>query len=97
MITLLVSIFFSGFFISLDRLLPTVRPLAFLIPATYGIAVMHDVAFRGAPPNPAIVVGAAGLALSLAMIAWLLMRRRVMAAQPTRRERAVMAEHAARG
>jgi ABC-2 type transport system permease protein len=97
MITLLVSIFFSGFFISLDRLLPSVRPLSFLIPATYGISVLQEVAFRGTAPNPLILAGAGVLALSLALIAWMLMRRRVMAAQPTRRDRALIAEQAAGG
>ena len=52
MIALLVSIFFSGFFISLDRLIEPVRVISYLLPATYGIAALQDVAFLGQAPDP---------------------------------------------
>ena len=87
MIALLVSIFFSGFFISIDRLIEPVRVLSFLLPATYGIAAMQDIAFLGARPDPLLVGGAGGLALILLLSAWALMRKRVvaMAKLPRRR------------
>ncbi|MGH8924260.1 MAG: ABC transporter permease [Acidimicrobiia bacterium] len=86
MITLLVSIFFSGFFISIDRLLPTVRPVSYLLPATYEIRALQEVSFWGRVPSWELIEGAVALALALALLALVLMRRSVRAAQPTRRE-----------
>ena len=86
MITLLVSIFFCGFFISIDRLLPTVRPVSFLLPATYGIRALQQVSFWGRAPSWELIGGGVVLALVLALLALALMRRSVRAAQPTRRE-----------
>ena len=79
MIALLVSIFFSGFFISIDRLIEPVRVISFLLPATYGIAALQEVAFLGQAPDPWLVGGAALLALVLLLSAWALMRKRVVA------------------
>ena len=79
MIALLVSIFFSGFFISLDRLIEPVRVISYLLPATYGIAALQDIAFLGQAPDPLVVGGAAALALVLLVSAWALMRKRVVA------------------
>jgi ABC-2 type transport system permease protein len=85
MILLLVAIFFSGFFISLDRLIPSVRVISYLIPATYGILGMQDVAFRGLAPSPFILGGVGGLAAVLLATAWILIRTRVVAAVPAGR------------
>jgi ABC-2 type transport system permease protein len=86
MITLLISIFFSGFFISIERLLPIVRPVSYLIPATYGIQALQEVSFWGRTPGWALLGGAAAFALLLAQLALFLMRRSVRAARPRRRE-----------
>ena len=86
MITLLISIFFSGFFISIDRLLPSVRPVSYLIPATYGIRALQEVSFWGRAPSPELVGGAVALAAVLALLALALMRRSVAAARPSRRD-----------
>lgn len=80
MIALLVSIFFSGFFISLDRLIEPVRVFSYLLPATYGIAALQDIAFLGEAPDLWLVGGAALLAFVLLVSAWVLMRKRVVAA-----------------
>jgi ABC-2 type transport system permease protein len=79
MIALLVSIFFSGFFISLDRLIEPVRVLSYLLPATYGIAALQDIAFLGEAPDPRLIAGVSVLAVALLGSAWMLMRRRVVA------------------
>ncbi|MGH8959197.1 MAG: ABC transporter permease [Acidimicrobiia bacterium] len=86
MITLLVSIFFCGFFISIDRLLPSVRPVSYLLPATYGIRALQEVSFWGRAPSWELIGGVVVLALVLALLALALMRRSVRAAKPTRRE-----------
>lgn len=75
MIVLLVSIFFSGFIIPLDRLLAPVQALSFLLPATFGITSLHDVVFRATQP-PALVLG--GLVVYVlvgAALAWWSARR----------------------
>jgi ABC-2 type transport system permease protein len=80
MIMLLVAIFFSGFFISLERLIPPIRAVSYLIPATYGIIGLQDVAFRGQPPRLETLLGEAALAAALLLAALGLIRTRVMAA-----------------
>jgi ABC-2 type transport system permease protein len=89
MIALLVSIFFSGFFISLDRLIEPVRVLSYVLPATYGIAALQDIAFLGEAPDPRLIAGVSVLAVALLGSAWMLMRRRVVALPrlPRRRSR----------
>jgi ABC-2 type transport system permease protein len=83
MIMLLVAIFFSGFFISLERLIPPIRVVSYLIPATYGILGLQDVAFRGQLPRLEAVAGEAALAAVLLVAALGLIRTRVMAASTT--------------
>jgi ABC-2 type transport system permease protein len=87
MITLLVSIFFSGFFISTARLLPAVQAVSYLIPATYGIEALQEIAFWGRLPDIETIAGAVAYSLILGALALLLMRRRVTAAQFSRKER----------
>ncbi len=81
MILLLISIFFSGFFIPLDRMNEVVRMISYLLPATYGIEALQQVAFLGVAPDPLLVAGAAAYALILLVVAWVLMRRRVVTSQ----------------
>ncbi|MEX2623765.1 MAG: ABC transporter permease [Acidimicrobiia bacterium] len=88
MIMLLVAIFFSGFFISLDRLIPAVRVLSYLIPATYGISGLQEVAFRGRAPSLETLGGAALLAVLFLVTAWALIKTRVVAGIQPRRSRA---------
>ena len=87
MITLLVSIFFSGFFISTARLLPSVQAVSYLIPATYGIKALHDIAFWGRLPSIEIILGAVLYSIGLGALALMFMRRRVTAARMSRRQR----------
>lgn len=50
MIVLLASIFFSGFFLSLDSLYGISRVVAFLLPVTYGIRALQALMLRGETP-----------------------------------------------
>jgi ABC-2 type transport system permease protein len=79
MLALLVSIFFSGFVIPLDRLLPPVHIVSFLLPSTYGIVALHDIVFRSAPPEPLVMVGLAAYVLVISAFAWFFARKDVMA------------------
>lgn len=47
LIVLLLSIFFSGFFLSLDRLVEWVRGVSWALPITHAIDSLRDVMFRG--------------------------------------------------
>jgi ABC-2 type transport system permease protein len=51
MISLLLSIFFSGFFISLDSFLPAALPLSYSIPMTHGVAGFQNLMLRGLAPG----------------------------------------------
>ncbi len=51
MLILLVTIFFSGFVLSLDRITGPAALISELVPATAGISGLHDVLFRGIAPR----------------------------------------------
>ena len=70
MIVLLASIFFSGFFIALHRLIPSVRVVSWMLPATYATTMLQDVMLRGSAPNPLLFVGLLTLGLILFAFAW---------------------------
>ncbi len=70
MIVLLASIFFSGFFIALHRLLPAVHVVSWLLPATYGTAMLQDVMLRGRPPAATLLAGLILFGLLLYTFAW---------------------------
>ncbi|MBT8250797.1 MAG: ABC transporter permease [Acidimicrobiia bacterium] len=77
MIILLLSLFFSGFFISIDRLQPGVRAVSWGLPATHAIDSLRDVMFRGAGIDTrtllALLTGIAGTFA----VAWHLTSRRL--------------------
>lgn len=76
MLTLLFTIFFSGFVISLERLAAFVRPLAYAVPSTAGVQTLHDVMFRGQPPRVWLVALVAAYAvIALSGSIWVLHRR----------------------
>ncbi len=70
MIVLLASIFFSGFFIALHRLVAGVHFVSWLLPATYGTRLLQDVMLRGQSPAPLLMVGLLSLGLVLFLFAW---------------------------
>ena len=81
MIILLASVFFSGFIMSLDMLLPAVRVISWLLPTTYGTLLLRDIALRGTAPNWVLLGGLAALGLVLMLISWWLMRRLISSSQ----------------
>jgi ABC-2 type transport system permease protein len=80
MIMLLTSFFFSGFVLDLNTLSQPVRVISRLLPATYGIAFLQDVMFRGAGLRLIYLVSALGLGIAMLILAWLLTRRRMLRA-----------------
>jgi ABC-2 type transport system permease protein len=68
MLTLLATIFLSGFLLSLERFLPFARPLPWLLPATYGIQLVRDVMLRGSPMDPLVLGGLAAYGVVFTLI-----------------------------
>lgn len=81
MIILLASVFFSGFIMSLDMLLPSVRIISWLLPTTYGTLLLRDIALRGVDPNWTLLGGLIAIGLVLMFISWRLMRRLITSSQ----------------
>jgi ABC-2 type transport system permease protein len=81
MIVLLASVFFSGFLMSLDLLIPSVRVVSWALPTTYGIIFFRDIFLRGLLPNFLMLGGLALIGLVLYIIAWVLMHRLIAASR----------------
>jgi ABC-2 type transport system permease protein len=63
MLVLLLSIFFSGFFLAMDSFLPAVRVVSYLLPITHGISGLKDLMLRGVPPEPQVWIALSLIAL----------------------------------
>lgn len=77
MLVLLMTVFFSGFILSIDRFIPEVAWIAWLVPATYGIELLRDVMLRGASADPGLLGALAAIGLGLGLISWLWLRARL--------------------
>ena len=75
MLALLSSVFFTGFFLNLELLLPTVRLISWAIPATYGIQLLQDIMLRGRPAHLMWLGILAAFGAGLYMVAWLMLHR----------------------
>ena len=75
MITLLFSIFFSGFFIALSSFSRLALTVSYLIPMTHGVAGLRALMLRGLAPPPQVWVALLALALALFLAVVLLTRR----------------------
>jgi ABC-2 type transport system permease protein len=77
MLFLLLSIFFSGFFLDLRLLWEPMRPLAWSIPATYGIRMMHEVMLRGYPLPLFVFQGILAIGTGLFLLNYFLLRKQM--------------------
>lgn len=75
MLVLLASIFFSGFFLDLRLMWEPIRVVAWSLPATYGIRMLHDIMLRGDLSPLNIFLGISGIGVALFLLDWLLLRR----------------------
>lgn len=75
MIVLLSSVFFSGFFLSLETLWQPVRIVSWLLPATYGIALLQNIMLRGHLANGIWLGGLTAIGVFLFLVAWFLLGR----------------------
>ena len=75
MLLLLASIFFSGFFLDLRLMWEPMKAFSYILPATYGINLMHDVMLRGLPLPIVSIGGLALIGIILFIADWILLRR----------------------
>ena len=77
MILLLASIFFSGFFLTLQLLRPVVQIISWLLPATYAIQMLQDVMLRGIFRDLDLLANLGLIGLAFFFLAWFLLRLRM--------------------
>lgn len=75
MITLLVSIFFTGYVLPLERLAEPVQAISYLIPARYGIVGLQEVLLRRTDVDATFLAGLATYTVALGIAAWWATRR----------------------
>jgi ABC-2 type transport system permease protein len=75
MLALLVSVFFTGFLLSLDLLVPYVRLVSWLVPATYAIELLQGIMLRGREMQLIWISVLAGIGVILFLVDWILLRR----------------------
>lgn len=77
MMVLLATVFLSGFLLSLERFVPQVGWVAWLLPATYGIRTLREVMLRGSVQDPTVVAALLGIGVLLLIVGWALLGRRL--------------------
>jgi ABC-2 type transport system permease protein len=77
MLVLLMSIFFSGFFLPLENFILPVRILGYLMPITSSIQALQDVMLRGVPPPLLLWLVLGGLAIVTFLLANVLAARQL--------------------
>jgi ABC-2 type transport system permease protein len=75
MLILLLTVFFSGFFLSLEMFWPAVRMISWLLPATYGIELLQNNMLRGQELDLLYLGGLGAMGVVLAILSWILMYR----------------------
>jgi ABC-2 type transport system permease protein len=75
MLALLTSVFFTGLFLNLELLRPSVRVISRAVPATYAIWLLQDIMLRGRPANLVWVGILTAIGAGLLLVAWSLLRR----------------------
>jgi ABC-2 type transport system permease protein len=77
MLSLLLSIFFSGFFLAIDSFIPIARSVSYVIPMTHGLIGFQAMMLRGLPPDPQVWGALSAIAI-LTFLAVVLLTRRQM-------------------
>jgi len=80
LLTLLASVFFSGFVLSIDQFTPPVRALAYALPVTHGIRLLQDLMLRGTTNNLWEFGALVAIAAVTLVAAWALLRRNMRTA-----------------
>ncbi len=77
MLVLLLTVFFSGFILSLTRFIPEVAWVARIVPATYGIELLRDVMLLGSPASLNQLLTLVAMGLGFGIVSWLWLKRRM--------------------
>lgn len=75
LLTLLASVFFSGFVLPVEEFTPGVRAAGYLLPVTHGIRLIQDFMLRGWTNAGWQIVALAGIGAALLLVSWVLLRR----------------------
>jgi ABC-2 type transport system permease protein len=77
MISLLLSIFFSGFFITLDSFAPAALFLSYAIPMTHGVSGLQQLMLLGIAPHSIVWIALGSIAAITFLIAAILINRQL--------------------
>jgi len=77
MLLLLMSVFFSGFLLDLRLMWAPMKVLAWSLPATYGIIMLHDVMLRGYPIPLLVSIGLSAIGVVLLTINFFLIKKKM--------------------
>jgi ABC-2 type transport system permease protein len=80
LLTLLASVFFSGFVLAIDQFTAPVRAIAYALPVTHGIRLLQDLMLRGATNVPWQGVALVAIGVVTLVAAWLVLRRQMRTA-----------------
>ncbi|WP_129675049.1 ABC transporter permease [Candidatus Chloroploca sp. Khr17] len=80
MISLLLSIFFSGFFISVESFAPVALPVVYAIPMSHGLAGFQYLMLRGLPPSPGSWLGLSLISIITFALVVIITRRQLQRA-----------------
>ena len=75
LLTLLASMFFSGFVLRIEEFQPAVQALAYLLPVTHGVALLQDLMGTGSIDHPWQVAALVVIGAVLLLISWARLRR----------------------
>jgi ABC-2 type transport system permease protein len=75
LLTLLASVFFSGFVLPTEEFTPGVRALGYLLPVTHGIRLIQDFMLRGWTNAGWQVAALAAIGAVMLLLSWVLLRR----------------------
>ena len=75
LLTLLASMFFSGFILNTEEFQPIVQAGTNILPVTHGIALLQDTMLTGAIRQPEQLVALGAIGAIVLALSWLLLRR----------------------
>lgn len=75
LLTLLASMFFSGFVLRIEEFQPAVQVAAYALPVTHGISLLQELMLSGSVTQPWQLVALIGIGSLLLVFSWLLLRR----------------------
>ena len=75
LLTLLASMFFSGFVLRISEFQPAIQVAAYALPVTHGIALLQELMLTGTVTQSWQLVALTGIAGVLLLVSWVLLRR----------------------